>query len=123
MVTASETQEDPSQDTHHSTRNLSVFESSIDRTADLVEDFITNARQRPQDRRERVAWPKMEETAVWCSFDIDVCTILETTLQGNAERKIDTLGNLVYNIGKEIFGVVEARTSREMWKWSHQMWR
>ena len=37
-------------------------------------------------------------------------------MQGNAERKIETLGNLVYNIGKERFGIVEARTSRDTQK-------
>ena len=37
-ATAGETQEDPSQEAHHTARNLSVSESPTDRTAGLVDD-------------------------------------------------------------------------------------
>lgn len=30
--------------------------------------------------------------------------IIESTMQGNVKRKIETLTNIVYNIGKERFG-------------------
>ena len=45
-----------------------------------------------QARRDMVAWTKMDDTA---------------------ERNIETLGNLVYNIGNERFGIEEAITSRD----------
>lgn len=41
---------------------------------------------------------------MWSSFDQDVSMILETTMKENVEMKIETLTNMVYNIGKERFG-------------------
>ena len=54
-----------------------------------------------------VAWPKMEDATAWNSFDNEISMILETTLQGNVEKRITSLGNLVCNIGKEKFGTEE----------------
>lgn len=48
--------------------------------------------------------PKEEDKAVKSGFDHDVNVIIESTMQGNVERKIETLTNIVYNMGKEMFG-------------------
>jgi hypothetical protein len=52
----------------------------------------------------------MDDAVTWSSFDDDVGTILEMTLQGRAEMKLELLSTLVYNIGRERFGVE---------KWEH----
>lgn len=46
---------------------------------------------------------------MWSGFDHDVGMILESTMQGNVERKIETLTNIMYNIGKERFGTKKIR--------------
>ena len=56
----------------------------------------------------------MEDTAVWNSFDNYFRIIEETPLQGNTKglsTSIQTLGNIIYNAGNEIFGAEEARTT------------
>ena len=63
-------------------------------------------------RRARIPWPKLEDEAAFGNFDADVSNILETTLQGNAERKMESLTNIVYIIGKERFGVEEEKSKK-----------
>lgn len=92
---------DPSQEATHSTRNLSVSESSQDSYDDLMEELGLRASQGQQaernikEKRLRIAWPKGEDEAVWIGFDHDASMILESTMQGNVERKIETLTNIV----------------------------
>lgn len=41
---------------------------------------------------------------MWSGFDQNVSTILESTMQGNIERKIKIFTNMVLNIGNVRFG-------------------
>ena len=41
---------------------------------------------------------------MWSGFDQNVSTILESTMQGNIERKIKIFTNMVFNIGNVRFG-------------------
>ncbi|VDI05049.1 Hypothetical predicted protein [Mytilus galloprovincialis] len=51
----------------------------------------------------------MNSEAQWRDLNDDLGVILETSLQGCVERRIETLTTLVYNIGKERFGVEERK--------------
>ncbi|CAC5381747.1 unnamed protein product [Mytilus coruscus] len=105
-----ETQENPSQDTNHSARNLSASVTSHDSSQSLNgEEHITQQRQETSHQKERIAWPKMNSEAQWRDLNDDLGVILETSLQGCVERRIETLTSLIYNIGKERFGVEERK--------------
>ena len=117
-VSTGETQEEPRQETTHSARSLSASESPQDTIGELMDALGLQASQTSQghhagmQRRARISWPKLEDDAAWGNFDADVSNILETTLQGNAERKMESLTNIVYNIGKERFGVEEEKSKK-----------
>ncbi|CAC5355487.1 unnamed protein product [Mytilus coruscus] len=105
-----ETQEIPSQDTNHSAKNLSASVTSHDSSQSLIgEEHITQQRQETSHQKERIAWPKMNSEAQWRDLNDDLGVILETSLQGCVERRIETLTTLIYNIGKERFGVEERK--------------
>jgi len=63
--------------------------------------------------KDRVLWPKGYEKAVWRKFDEDLEVILNSVLQGPAERRINTLTTMVYNIGKERFGTQQKKNSSQ----------
>lgn len=110
-----ETQEDPSQDKTHRVRNLFVSESSQDSNGDLMEELGIRAREGQQTKgnaREKILgilWPKGEDGVLWSSSDDDVSMILDSTMQEYEERKIETLTNMVYNIGMERFGTKKVK--------------
>ncbi|VDI03328.1 Hypothetical predicted protein [Mytilus galloprovincialis] len=61
-----ETQENPSQDTNHSARNLSASVTFHDSSQSLNdEEPITQQRQETSHQKERIAWPKMNSEAQW----------------------------------------------------------
>ena len=63
------------------------------------------------ERKPRVKWPKATETGVWEDFEHELELILESTLQGPAEKKLKSMTHLLYTIGKERFGVQEKKTN------------
>ncbi|VDI43606.1 Hypothetical predicted protein [Mytilus galloprovincialis] len=98
------------QDTNHSARNLSASVTFHDSSQSLNdEEPIAQQRQETSHQKERIAWPKMNSEAQWRNLNDDLGVILETSLQGCVERRIETLTTLVYNIGKERFGVEERK--------------
>jgi hypothetical protein len=98
-VFTSKKQEVSTQATPRIARNFSASESSLDTAADLA-DIGLQSIQRPQATRERVTcmWPMMDDAVpvAWSIFNDDVSTILETTLEGNAEKKLESLLSLLY---------------------------
>lgn len=42
-----------------------------------------------KDREERVQWPRATENNKWAQFDIIVATVLENTLAGGVDRKLE----------------------------------
>ena len=111
-VPSDETQEITSQDSTHSTGDLSTSESSHDSSSILNEMPSREKDTTATPCKERVSWPKMSEDRAWKQFDDDVDMVLETTMQGTIERKINTLSTIAYNIGKERFSVEEQRQSK-----------
>ena len=68
-------------------------------------------------RRQLVKWPKAKEVAVWQKLDEDLSRILEHSLHGQVEAKLNRIGDILYEecIGR--FGLaVEKRRSVPMQK-------
>jgi len=64
----------------------------------------TESRKAPNfTKRQKVAWPVTHDKK-WDVFDEDLEVILQSTLQGRVERKINTLTTIVYSMGLEQFG-------------------
>ena len=65
---------------------------------------VTESRNAPNfTKRQRIAWPRTHDRK-WDVFDEDIDVILQSTLQGRVERKINTLTTKVYSMGLERFG-------------------
>ncbi|CAG2187770.1 unnamed protein product [Mytilus edulis] len=73
------------------------------RTSDTSENNI---------RRKRVKWPNNKSKSEWQQFDEDVDAILNTTLAGNIDRKIELMTSFIYNIGMDRFGADEKEVVR-----------
>ncbi|CAG2228569.1 unnamed protein product [Mytilus edulis] len=58
-------------------------------------------------RRKKVKWPNNKSKSEWQQFDEDVDAILNTTLAGNIDRKIESMTSFIYNIGMDRFGADE----------------
>jgi hypothetical protein len=64
--------------------------------------------------KQRIKWPASNAEKEYNQFDNDLDKILETTLIGNVERKIQTFTRLIYAVGKERFGTIkEGREKRK----------
>lgn len=105
--TPSETEEEMVQETHHSDQSLHVAnddaESSSSET-DTIPPAPTTTH--PEiERRERIKWPRAVEKTAWQIFDEEVDSTLETTLAGGVDRKMKAMTTIVYNMGRDRYGV------------------
>ena len=89
-VISGETEGSLDQDANHSVQSTHV---------QLKSDKATTNQE---SRRLRVKWHKANETKLWESFDVDVDKLLETTLAGTAEWKIQVI--LIHSVGTDRFG-------------------
>ena len=48
----------------------------------------------------------------WCEFDEDINMMLENTLKGTSKRKLEVMGDMIYDCGTVRFGIVEPRQQR-----------
>ncbi|KAG1929052.1 hypothetical protein F2P79_023149 [Pimephales promelas] len=55
-------------------------------------------------RRQLVKWPKANEVAVWQQLDEDLCLILEQSLRGQVETKLNRFGVILYEECRSRFG-------------------
>jgi hypothetical protein len=62
--------------------------------------------------KQRIKWPASNAEKQYNQFDNDFDKILETTLIGNVERKIQTYTRLIYAVVKESFGKEKPEPSR-----------
>lgn len=91
-----ETEEEPGQESPHSAQNLDAQEAQAPGV--------------PQHQR-RVKWPPASKGGEWQKFDDDLDGILEATMQGGADRKLQTMATMITNIATERFGAVEKRAA------------
>lgn len=57
-------------------------------------------------RRQLVKWPKANKVAVWQQLDEDLSFILEHSLRGQVETKLNCIGDILYEECRNRFGVV-----------------
>ena len=53
----------------------------------------------------------MSENKVWYQLDQDLDKVLEATLAGTAEQKVNTLTTITYNLAREHFGIEEKKVN------------
>lgn len=95
VVAPGETQESSSQEALHSTGDLLAPVSPQDLRWDP-----SNASPECQTHTSRkwIKWPKMSDTKEWNQLDQDLEKLLEATLAGTAEQKVNTLTTITYNL-------------------------
>lgn len=60
-------------------------------------------------RRQMVKWPKANEGAVWQKLDRDLSLILEHSLRGQVETKLNRIGDILYDECIGIFGATAGK--------------
>ena len=127
-----ETQKNTSQEDHHSTGNLledvalhddeqmlelesrnqddSLFADFEDETLESnAERVVKTQRERGISNMSRVKWPKTSDKAEWKQLDDDLDKLLEQTLKGPVETKLESLTSIVYTVSKDRFGLCEKK--------------
>ncbi len=61
-----------------------------------------------QGRKPQVRWPKSCEKKEWKTIDTDISNLLGQ-LRGTVVKKLEWMGDLIYNYGAERFGTAEKR--------------
>ncbi|CAK6970580.1 olfactory receptor 6N2-like protein [Scomber scombrus] len=62
-----------------------------------------------QARRNKLKWPKSKEAEVWHTLDADLIKILEESLHGGVESKLNLFGDILYQNCKDRFGEVTSK--------------
>ncbi|KAI8500672.1 hypothetical protein Bbelb_214900 [Branchiostoma belcheri] len=57
-------------------------------------------------KKEKIRWPKANNRAAWEELDSDLSNILEQGLKGDIERKLNSVGEMVYNFCSGRLGTV-----------------
>ncbi len=99
-----EMEEISSQEAPHSARDFSAPQSPTPQGS-----ISTDAIPQSEPMKERIRWPKMTDIKEWASYDEDLNRILEVMSEGTAERKVNTLTEITYNLAKERFGTIERK--------------
>ena len=115
---------DERQEIVHSPQNPEPHEAgpdvdtSTDILAEVTNDGVSDNAGVPQHPRpapeksinglrKKVKWPKSCSKNEWATIDTDLTARLEC-LKGPAVRKLDRIGDIIYEYGEEMFGVVES---------------
>lgn len=62
-------------------------------------------------RRNKIKWPKTSEAVAWRKLDSDLSEILERSVQGSLESRLNLLGDILYQECKDRFGVITIKKS------------
>lgn len=57
-----------------------------------------------KSERKQIKWPAANMTSLWNQFDIDVNQILEDTIRGDVDRKMQAMTMIIVSIASEWFG-------------------
>ena len=118
-----ETKEEVVQDENHSDHILHVLgnEEETSEKAPYTEDEgeqemqqDTNNTQNTdiESRRKKIKWPNSNAKGKWEQFDMDAAGVLNSTLAGSVDRKIEAMTKIIYNMGMDRFGVEEGKKPR-----------
>ncbi|XP_059378226.1 uncharacterized protein LOC132114105 [Carassius carassius] len=102
----SSSEESSRQEAPHSTGDLLAPVSPQDLRRDPPD---ATPGSHPHPAREQINWPKMSDNKEWYQLDQDLDKVLEATLAGTAEQKVNTLTTITYNLARERFGIQEKK--------------
>ncbi len=54
-------------------------------------------------------WPAIANEKAWREFDEDSSMVVVNTPKGTSKRKLEKMGDLIYDVGKARFGLIELR--------------
>ncbi|XP_062568263.1 uncharacterized protein LOC134230448 [Saccostrea cucullata] len=122
-----ETEEEVVQDENHSDRSLHVLgndEASYSESHDSEDNNQSQSINQQQEmgdnrgadsniRKKKVKWPNSNNKSDWEQFDKDVDAILNTTLAGSIDRKIEAMTSIIYSVGLDRFGAEQRKKSQK----------
>lgn len=62
-------------------------------------------------RRSKIKWPKTSEAAVWKKLDSDLSEVLQRSLSGSVESRLNLFGDILYQECKDRFGALTSMKS------------
>ncbi|RXN25308.1 olfactory receptor 6N2-like protein [Labeo rohita] len=66
-----------------------------------------NTEEQAPTRRSRIQWPKTSEVSVWQKLDLS--EVLQRSLQGSVESKLNMFGDILYQKCKDRFGTLTSK--------------
>ena len=114
--TPGETEEEQGQEAHHSAQSLHASEESVISSGEPVTATPSETpvmREAAHNRKGRIQWPTTAERKSWEAFDEDADRILEVTLAGSIEKKVNTMATIMYSMGAERFGIEEEKHGKK----------
>ena len=101
-ILSGQTEEIHSQEEHHRAENVNA--SGTAAASNIPVDVPT---------RQKVKWPRMNDTSAWKAFEDTTDEVLETTLAGTINRKIESFTTILYTVGRETFGTEETKAKSQ----------
>lgn len=68
--------------------------------------------KREPGRRCNIKWPKASEASLWPELDSDFSMVLEHSLRGQADRKLNLLADILYEERKARFGLLSTKPQK-----------
>lgn len=88
---------------------------NFERTPETPNPDVQLPRQRADTRvpgrRQPIKWPKANEAAVWQQLDKDLSFLLQHSLRGQVETKLNSFGEILYEECRDRFGAVVGKQS------------
>lgn len=98
-------QNNPQGEEHQSSQQISPQQQNIPQQE--IHTTSTEPLSRPSEnygQKLKVKWPKASAREEWRNFDNSLCTILQNSLRGNITSKLNILGHVIHEEGRNRFG-------------------
>jgi len=79
-------------------------EDEVSSRDDALQQEDGTRRGDSETRLRKIKWPTRTNKTAWGQFDDDVDVILNTTLAGGMDRKMDAMTTIMYIVGMDRFG-------------------
>lgn len=82
------------------------MEATLESEMRTVPSLVTQPgiQRKNPEMRIKIKWPRANMQEVWCRLDEDLSGVLQHSLQGTVERKLNMMGNIIYEECRERFG-------------------
>ena len=110
--TSSQSGEVQRQEVTHSSQDISTPDVEVGPSTEADREASQPKREKISGQKPRVKWPGAAESRKWEDINSDLVRVLGK-LKGSAESKLEKMGDLIYDYGKERFGVFEKRKKVE----------